>query len=142
MVFSACGANVDTPAATDTPAPAPASTDTPAPSAASGKEPVYQKIAAAEAHEMMEQSAGFILLDVRTESEFKEKRIEGAILIPGDEIESRAEAELPDKAQLIFVYCRSGARSATATNVLVKLGYTNVYDIGGINDWPYETVSG
>lgn len=108
----------------------------------SNLEPVYQKISSSEAYKMMSETGNFILLDVRTESEYKEKRIPGAILLPNDEIKSRAEAELSGKEQLIFVYCRSGGRSASATKELVELGYTNVYDLGGIIDWPYETTSG
>jgi len=105
-------------------------------------EAAYKIITPKEAYEMMEQSTDYIILDVRTQSEYQEIRINGSILIPHDEIAVRAEAELPDKGQLIFVYCRSGGRSATAAKALVDLGYTNVYDIGGIIDWPYETVSG
>ena len=101
----------------------------------------YQKITAEEAHQMMDETTGFVLLDVRTEEEYREKRIEGAVLMPVTEIESRAEAELPDKGQTIFVYCRSGVRSANAAKTLAGLGYTNVFDIGGINDWPFETIS-
>jgi rhodanese-related sulfurtransferase len=103
---------------------------------------VYHKITAEEAMKMMEESSDFILLDVRTEDEFRDRRIEGAILIPHNEIENRAKDELPDKGQLILVYCRSGQRSQSAANILVDMGYTKVYDFGGINDWPYETVSG
>jgi len=100
----------------------------------------YNKISAEQAKKMMAESKDFILLDVRTDSEFKEKRIAGAILIPDNEIKNRAEKELPDKNKLILMYCRSGRRSAGAAKILVSLGYTNVYDFGGINDWPYETV--
>ena len=104
--------------------------------------PVYRRITAEEAHEMMAQSASYVLLDVRTEEEYREKRIDGATLIPNDEIKSRAAAELPDKGQLILIYCRSGNRSASAAKALVELGYSNVYDFGGIGDWLYGTVSG
>ena len=103
---------------------------------------VYHRITAEEAKKMMDESSDFVLLDVRTESEFRESRIEGAILIPNTEIESRAKDELPNKKQLILVYCRSGNRSASAARALVEMGYTNVYDFGGIIDWPYGTVSG
>jgi len=102
----------------------------------------YHRITAEEAMKMMQESSDFILLDVRTEEEFRDRRIEGAILIPNTEIELRAKEELPDKKQLILVYCRSGKRSAGAAYALVEMGYTNVYDFGGIIDWPYETVSG
>ena len=91
---------------------------------------------------MMNESKPYILLDVRTDEEFKEKRIDGAILIPNYEIKERAIAELPDKSILILIYCRSGRRSADAAKALIDMGYTNVYDFGGINDWPYDTVSG
>jgi len=103
---------------------------------------VYQKITAEQAKAIMDEGKPFVLLDVRTDEEFKEKRIDGAILIPDYEIKNRATAELPDKNALILVYCRSGRRSANAANELIKLGYTNVYDFGGIIDWPYDTVSG
>lgn len=101
----------------------------------------YHKISAAEAQEMIAESEEFILLDVRTDEEFREKRIDGAVLIPDYEIQERAETELPDKEALILIYCRSGRRSAAAANELVNMGYTNVYDFGGIIDWPYDTVS-
>ena len=102
---------------------------------------VYRKISAEEARHMMESEAQYIILDVRTDEEYYERRIPGAILIPDYEIVSRAKSELPDKSAHIFIYCRSGRRSANAANELVKMGYTNVYDFGGIIDWPYETVN-
>ncbi|MDR0442914.1 MAG: rhodanese-like domain-containing protein [Treponema sp.] len=101
----------------------------------------YRKISAEEAHEMLTTLTDFILLDVRTETEYMGKRIEGAILIPHNEIKSRAEKELPNKKAVILVYCRSGVRSANAAKELVSMGYVNVYDFGGINDWPYDTVN-
>lgn len=103
---------------------------------------VYRKISSEEAYAMMEETADFILLDIRTDEEFKEKHIDGAVLIPDYEIADRAETELPDKDMLILIYCRSGRRSANAANELVGMGYTNVYDFGGIIDWQYETVNG
>jgi rhodanese-related sulfurtransferase len=90
---------------------------------------------------MMESDEAFILLDVRTDEEYREKRIDGSVLIPDYEIGSRAEAELPDKDALILIYCRSGRRSANVANELIAMGYTNVYDFGGIIDWFYETVN-
>lgn len=102
----------------------------------------YRKITAEEARLMMEDNENFILLDVRSEEEFKENRIKGAVLIPYTEITERIETEFSDKNALILVYCRSGRRSAIAANELVLLGYTNVYDFGGIIEWPYEAVSG
>ena len=105
-------------------------------------EAVYRKVSAEEARDLMSAAKSFILLDVRTEAEYKEKRIDGAMLMPDYEVAGRAEAELADKTALIFIYCRSGRRSANAAKELVDMGYTNVYDFGGINDWAYETVSG
>jgi rhodanese-related sulfurtransferase len=102
----------------------------------------YRKISAEEAYQMMQDSDEYILLDVRTNEEYKEKRIDGAILIPDYEIGNRAEIELPEKDALIFLYCRSGRRSANAAHYLIGMGYTNVYDFGGIIDWPYDTVNG
>lgn len=103
---------------------------------------VYRKITAEEAQKMMEDPGSFILLDVRTPSEFEEKRIEGALLLPDTEIKEKAEEILPDKEAVILVYCRSGRRSAQSAKELNQMGYTNVYDFGGIIDWPYDTVSG
>ena len=110
-------------------------------------EPAYTKISAENARQMMEEfseveDSTYILLDVRTEQEYKEKRIPGSVLIPDYELAQRAETELPDKRQVIFVYCRSGRRSEEAARKLVALGYNHVYDFGGINDWPYETEQG
>ncbi len=101
----------------------------------------HQLISAKEAKAMMDEETGYVLLDVRTEEEFAQKRIPGAVLIPDYELASRAEAELPDQAQRIYVYCRTGRRSAAAAKALVEMGYENVLDLGGIVDWPYETVS-
>jgi len=102
----------------------------------------WRTISADEAYRMMQESDDYILLDVRTEEEYTERRIDGSILIPDFEIKERAEAELPDKDATILVYCRSGRRSASAAETLYSLGYTNVYDFGGIIDWPYETITG
>jgi len=110
--------------------------------ASEGQTPRYQKISAEEAKRMMDSQASFVLLDVRSVEEFRDLHIVGAVLIPDFELQERAASELPDKDMLIFVYCRSGGRSARSTNLLVDMGYTNVYDIGGINSWPYETTSG
>jgi rhodanese-related sulfurtransferase len=102
------------------------------------------KITAEEARKMMSKlkEKDYIILDVRTEQEFKEKRIEKAVLIPDYELSQRAKTELTDKNKVILVYCRSGRRSAKAAAELVSMGYANVYDFGGIQDWGYETVSG
>lgn len=102
----------------------------------------YRRIDMDEAITIMEKETGYIILDVRTTSEFAEKHIPGAINIPNETIGSEQIPELPDKDQLILVYCRSGNRSKRASEKLVALGYTNVVEFGGINDWPGETVSG
>ena len=102
------------------------------------QEAVYVNITAEEAKEIMDTQTNYIILDVRTQEEYDAGHIPGAVLIPNTEIEARAEKELPDKDQLILVYCRSGNRSKQAAEILVKLGYTNIKEFGGINDWPYE----
>ena len=102
------------------------------------KESVYVNITAQEAKEIMESHTGYIILDVRSQQEYEEGHIPGAMLIPDSEIKDRAEVELPDKDQLILAYCRSGRRSKLAAQALVELGYTNIMEFGGIIDWPYE----
>lgn len=99
-------------------------------------------ITPSEAKERLDSKEDLILLDVRTKEEYEAGHIEGSILIPVDIIEAEAEGILQDKEKPIIVYCRSGKRSMAAANILVKLGYENVYNLGGINDWPYETISG
>ena len=105
----------------------------------SGAQP--QKITAAQAKALMNDGKPYTLVDVRTEEEFQTGHIAGAKLIPDTEIKDRAAAELPDKGARILVYCRSGVRSAGAASTLVDLGYTNVYDMGGIINWSYGTVT-
>lgn len=102
----------------------------------------YKKISAAEAKAFMDSGNPYVLLDVRTEEELQERHIRGTILIPHTEIKQRAASDLPNKDALILIYCRSGRRSALAAKELIKMGYTRVYDFGGINDWPYEKVTG
>ena len=102
---------------------------------------VYEQITPAEAKALMDSEDGYIILDVRTPEEFAEGHIEGAILIPDHEIGEKAENVLTNKNQLILVYCRSGRRSKNAANALAALGYTNIKDFGGINDWKYGTVT-
>lgn len=99
----------------------------------------YIKISPEEAKEIMESEEA-IVLDVRTKEEFGQGHIDGAVLLPVDEISSKAEEVLKDKNAKILVYCRSGNRSATASRTLLGMGYENVYDFGGIIDWPYEIV--
>ena len=100
----------------------------------------YEQITPQEAKTIMDTETDYIIIDARTDEEFAEGHIEDAILIPEYEIANRAEKELPDKDALILVYCRSGRRSKIASDELVKLGYTNVKEFGGIIDWPYEIV--
>ena len=104
-------------------------------------ENTYQQITAQEAKTIMDTEKDYIIIDARTEEEFAAGHIANAILIPEYEIAERAEAELPNKDALILVYCRSGRRSKIASEELVKLGYTNVKEFGGIIDWPYETTT-
>ena len=91
---------------------------------------------------MMESESDYIILDVRTPEEFRERRIPNSINVPNETIGKSDISELPDKDQLIFVYCRSGRRSKEAAQKLCALGYTNIVEFGGINDWQGETVSG
>lgn len=100
----------------------------------------YEQINGAEAKRLMDSERSYVIVDARTQEEYDAGHIEGAILIPEYEIAARAESELHDKDQLILVYCRSGRRSKIAAAELVRLGYTNVKEFGGIIDWEYETV--
>ena len=102
------------------------------------QEAVYVNITAEEAKEIMDSEEGYIILDVRTQEEYDEGHIPGAIVISHEEITEKAEGMLPDKDQLILIYCRSGRRSKLAAEALVELGYTNIKEFGGIIDWPYE----
>ena len=99
---------------------------------------VYLNITAEEAKQIMDSEEGYIILDVRTQEEYDQGHIPGAILIPDTEINAKAEEVLTDKEQLLLVYCRSGRRSKLAAEALVELGYTNIKEFGGIIDWPYE----
>lgn len=107
-----------------------------------GGSSAYHRITAEEAKKQMENTAEFMLLDVRTQEEYTEQHIPGAILIPDFQISAQAVKALPNKDTPLFVYCRSGRRSAGAAKQLVRMGYTQVYDFGGILSWPYETISG
>ena len=99
---------------------------------------VYVNITAEEAKEIMDTEEGYIILDVRTQEEYDEGHIPGAVVISHEEIAEKAEEVLTDKDQLILVYCRSGRRSKIAAEALAELGYTNIKEFGGILDWPYE----
>ncbi len=100
----------------------------------------YRKINAADAKAMIDSDESLIILDVREQSEYDAGHIEGAVLLPSGSVSVMAAEVLPDKDQTILVYCRSGNRSKTAANTLLEMGYTQVYDFGGIIDWPYEVV--
>ena len=101
----------------------------------------YRQITQAEAREIMASDGSYIILDVRTLEEFDEVHIPGAICIPNEEIGTSEIPELPDKDQIILVYCRSGRRSKIASEKLVALGYTNVLEFGGIIDWNGDKVT-
>ena len=101
---------------------------------------VFLNITAEEAKKLMDSEEDRIILDVRSREEYDQGHIPGAILIPDTEIEAKAADLLPDKEQLILVYCRSGRRSKLAAQSLADLGYTNIREFGGILDWPYEVV--
>jgi len=101
----------------------------------------YRKITPEEVKNMQTKKESFVLVDVRTQEEFDEGHISGATLVPSDEITEVAEEKLPDEDAKIVVYCRSGGRSQMVAKQLIEMGYKNVYDLGGILDWPYDVVS-
>ncbi len=148
LALAGCKSAAPTPPAA--PAAAEPAAETPAEPAAPGpaaetptpKADTYRRISMREAVEMMEKETGYVILDVRTRQEYDSGHIPGAILIPNETIGTDELPELPDKDQLILVYCRSGNRSRQASDKLVKLGYTNVVEFGGINSWPGEVVAG
>ena len=98
----------------------------------------YRQISMDEAVDMMAQESGYVILDVRRPDEFAAGHIPNAINIANEAIGTDEIPELPDKDQLIMVYCRSGRRSKEAAEKLVKLGYTNIVEFGGILDWKGE----
>lgn len=104
------------------------------------KAPAYRQVSPAEAKEMMQSQSDYIILDVRTQAEYDQGHIPGAICIPNETIGSGEIPALPDKAQLILVYCRSGNRSRQAAQKLADSGYTNIVEFGGILSWTGETV--
>ena len=104
-------------------------------------ESTYQQISQEEAKEMMD-TQDVIILDVREQDEYDSGHIPGAVLLPVGTIDEETAAEvIPEKDSTVLVYCRSGNRSKTASSALAELGYTNIYEFGGINTWPYETES-
>lgn len=98
----------------------------------------YTQMSMNDAMDLMENESDYVILDVRTLEEYNEKHILGAINIPNESIGTEEIDALPDKEQLIFVYCRSGNRSRQASEKLVELGYTNIIEMGGIGDWSGE----
>ena len=98
----------------------------------------YRSVSMDEAVTIMNENTGYIILDVRRPDEYASGHIPGAINVPNEEIGTAEIAELPDKSQLILVYCRSGRRSKEASEKLAKLGYTNIVEFGGILDWKGE----
>lgn len=105
-------------------------------------QPTFRLISQTEAAEIMKTETDYILLDVRTQAEFQEGHIPGAICIPNETIEDKEPSQLPDKSRLILVYCRSGRRSKEAALKLAAMGYTNIMEFGGIIDWTGEVVKG
>jgi len=101
----------------------------------------FFQITAKRAKEIMDNNSNTIILDVRYQHEFDAGRIENAILIPLPELDTRALSELKDLDVIILVYCRSGVRSIAASKILVELGFTNIFEFGGILDWPFGLVS-
>ena len=110
--------------------------------AACGSKTDYQTMEINDAAEMIAADDGHLLVDVRTQAEFEEKHIPGAILLPVEDIKDGRLERLPDKDQTILLYCRTGRRAEDAAAYLAKKGYTNIYEIGGIIDWKGGTVSG
>lgn len=99
----------------------------------------FQRITAQAAKDMMDKHSDALILDVREQNEFDSAHIPGAVLLPVGSInEASAAAVIPNKETIVLVYCRSGNRSKTASKALVELGYTQIYEFGGIIDWPYD----
>lgn len=107
----------------------------------SGESGAYHKITAEDAKKMLDEGSATVV-DVRTAEEYAENHIPGAVLVPNESIGDEAPEALPDKDAVLLVHCRTGVRSKQASDKLVKLGYTRVYDFGGIVDWPYDTEAG
>ena len=124
LLLVSCGGTKDKPVPTEEDAPSKAT---------------YHKISAEEAYEMM-VSQEVVVVDVRTREEYDGGHIENAVLVPNESIGSEMPEALPDKEATLLVYCRSGRRSKQAAEKLLELGYQNVYDFGGVIDWPYELV--
>ena len=135
LLFSACQSAQDSNSGNSSAA----NESSPASSDQTAKTAEYHKISAEEAKKMMDEQ-DVVIVDVRTAAEYAEGHIADAVLVPNETIGDEAPAELPNKDAVLLIYCRSGNRSRTAANKLLKLGYQNIYDFGGINTWPYEIV--
>jgi len=98
----------------------------------------FDVISAETAKQMLDNDSSIVLVDVRTQAEYNEEHISGAILLPLDSIESEAENIISDKNATYIIYCRSGNRSNQASQILVEMGYKNIYDMGGIIYWNYD----
>jgi len=127
-----CAAYNATPAPSALVSVAPVETTTPTPAE-------YHKLTAEEAKARMDSGEAIVIVDVRTPEEFKSGHIPGAINVPNEEILDEVPEQLTDVNAELLIYCRSGRRSSDAAHKLVALGYTRVYDFGGIIDWPYDT---
>lgn len=103
-----------------------------------GNSASYHQIAQEEAKEMMTKNDGHVIVDVRRQDEYDEGHIPGAVLIPNESITDKQPEQLPDLNQVILIYCRSGRRSKEASQKLADMGYTNIYEFGGINTWNGE----
>ncbi len=101
----------------------------------------YREITQEEAAKIMQEQSGYVILDVRTEQEFAGGHIPNAINVPNESIADKQPEQLPDKNQMILVYCRSGRRSKEAAQKLADMGYTDVREFGGINTWQGETTA-
>ena len=102
----------------------------------------YKQISQDKAMKIMDEESGYLIVDVRRPDEFAEGHIEGAINVPNEGIAEEMPEELPDKDQLLLIYCRTGRRSKEASEKLAKIGYKNVYEFGGINTWTGTIVTG
>ena len=147
-VFLLCGAALaacSTSGGTATAAPPPSAQAMPQETQAQEAQPqeaqgTYRKITAQEAKAMLDKG-DVTVVDVRRSDEYAAGHIPGSILVPNEEIGDTQPEELPDLDAVLLVHCRTGIRSRQASDKLIKLGYTNVYDFGGIADWPYDTVT-
>ena len=107
-----------------------------------GPDAGFTPISPQKAKEMMDAGQELLILDVREQDEYDSGHIPGAVLLPVGSIDEETATEvIPEKDSTVLVYCRSGNRSKTASSALAELGYTNIYEFGGINTWPYETES-